>query len=140
MNDASVSPELCMQDNIVTDDSLFDDDTSSKSWATPLQQAQHMIDNHNVSHLPFKEFVSSLACARGRAKRTPYHTVSLEDNATECIVVICFDYGFFGTIDDTSEEKKHVLPVLVGFGRKSKAIFSYPVPSKEFKILIQEKS
>ncbi len=107
-----------------------DEETSSKSLRAPMRPTQQMIDDHSVSHLPFRSWCP--ACVRGRAKCVPHHDVGKED---EQLPTVSCDYGFFGEPGEicSGEMGSSTLPILVVKDRQppgSGAIASHPVPQK----------
>ena len=95
---------------------------------SPTQPTQKMIEEHEVSHLPFRSWCP--ACVRGRQKSNPHRKQSDEDRDAEQIPVISYDYGFLGGDDASVSSLAHSMPVLVGHDRRSKADWTHPVPSK----------
>ena len=86
-----------------------------------------MIEEHEVTHLPFRNWCSG--CVRGRVKSIGHYAVDKDD---EQIPTISIDYGFFGRDGEQPEElvTGQKAPVLIVKDRQSKAVFSHPVPSK----------
>ena len=106
------------------------EETSSKALRAPIRPTQQMIDDHCVSHLPFRSWCP--ACVRGRAKSVPHVEVQKGD---EQIPTISCDYGFFGAEGELvgTEIGSSTLPILVIKDRRppgSGAIASHPVPQK----------
>ena len=101
---------------------------ASKSLAGPHQPTQREIEEHEVSHLPFRSWCS--ACVRGRAKSQAHHLVDHKDD--EAIPTISVDYGFMGKEGElgAKEVGSSLLPILIVKDRRSKAIWSVPVPAK----------
>ena len=104
-----------------------EEDTVSRSQPAPVQPTKKMIEDHEVSHLPFRSWCA--ACVRGRAKSQPHYSVGERPEAMSTFSV---DYGFFGSPGETplQDVSGRDLPVLVAFDRKSKAVFAHPVPHK----------
>ena len=101
---------------------------ASKSLAGPHQPTQREIEEHEVSHLPFRSWCS--ACVRGRAKSQAHHLVDHKDD--EAIPTVSVDYGFMGKEGELGarEVGSSLLPILIVKDRRSKAIWSVPVPAK----------
>ena len=94
-----------------------------------MQPTGEMVEAHNVSHIPFRNWCP--ACVRGRGKSVAHRTVSGKD--TDQVPVISVDYGFFGAPGEgpgQPEVRDADLPVLVAFDRKTKAVWGHPVPAK----------
>ena len=99
-----------------------EEDTASGALRGPVSPTPQMVEDHNVSHLPFRAWCS--ACVRGRGKAEPRRkAVGKEEQQ---IPTISIDYGFFGDEGVGGSE----MPVLIVFDRWSKCIWSHPVPSK----------
>ena len=98
-----------------------EEDTSSRSLVSPVRPTQQMIDDHEVSHTPFRSWCPF--CVRGRGQSAGHFEV---DKGDEQLPTISVDYGFLGTPDSPADE----LPVLLVKDRKSKATWSHPVPNK----------
>ena len=95
------------------------------SLPAPVLPSKAEVEAHNVSHLPFRSWCS--ACVRGRGLSMGHRKVDAETKQDEQIPTISVDYGFFGQ----PEDKAHcTLPVLIVRDRKSKGIWSHPVPAK----------
>ena len=109
------------------DEENQEESTTSRALRTPLQPTQKMIDDHSISHVPFREWCS--ACVRGRGKSVRHKLV---DKSEDLYPVISVDYGFFGTQDDplSKDIGSSKLPILVVKDRRSKRIWSHPVPEK----------
>ena len=103
------------------------EETTSKALKTPFKPTQRMIDDHNISHIPFRDRCA--ACVRGRGKSQKHR---LQDKAEDLYPVISMDYGFFGTDEQVKEKDigSTKLPILVVKDRRSKAIWAHPVPEK----------
>ena len=99
--------------------------TLSRALTAPPKPTRQMIEDHEVSHLPFRSWCT--ACVRGRAKSMPHFRVEKED---EVLSTYSADYGFSsmpGTATALAVAGKD-LPVQVGFDRKAKCPFAHPVP------------
>ena len=68
-------------------------DEKTERFAQPasIQPTAAMIDAHEVSHLPCRNWCS--ACVRGRGKSQPHK--GIKDHSSEPVPVISMDYGFF---------------------------------------------
>ena len=97
------------------------------NYKAPIQPTKKMIEDHEVSHLPFRSWCT--ACLRGRAKSHPHHQVR---DRPEAVSTFSVDYGFFGSPGETPLQtvSGKDLPVLVAYDRKSRAVFAHPVPHK----------
>ena len=91
----------------------------------PVLPSEAEVEAHNVSHLPFRSWCS--ACVRGRGLSLGHRRVVAKTKEAEQIPTISVDYGFFGQPEDRAHD---TLPVLIVRDRKSKGIWSHPVPSK----------
>ena len=101
--------------------------TASRALPAPPKPTRQMIEDHEVSHLPFRSWCTS--CVRGRAKSMPHFKVEKGD---EVYSTYSADYGFPsmpGTAVAMAVAGKD-LPVQVGFDRKAKCPFAHPVPHK----------
>lgn len=96
--------------------------------AGPIVPTQRMIDEHNVSHLPYRAWCA--ACVRGRGRSKPHKRI--EHKEEEQVPVVSVDYGFLGSGGKGQNEgvKDSENPVLIVFDRRSKTIWAHPVPSK----------
>ena len=97
------------------------EDVVSKALRTPIRPTQQMIDDHEVSHLPFRSWCPF--CVRGRGQSQGHFSV---DKGDEQVPLVSVDYGFLGTKDSPANE----CPVLLIRDRLSKSIWSHPVPNK----------
>jgi hypothetical protein len=133
--DAAPDNEIIV-DNSVADakDAEAEDDhegdqqiTLAKAMKGPVQPTQQMIEDHEVSHIPYRAWCA--ACVRGRGKCVPHKTTPKDEDT---IPVISLDYGFFGTPEGSKEREigSTKLPILIMKDRSSKAIWSNPVPAK----------
>ena len=100
--------------------------TVSKAMHQPIKPTKQMIEDHEVSHIPFRDWCS--ACVRGRAKACQHRRVQKD----EALTTYSVDYGFFGSPGEAPLQSvaDKDLPVLVGEDRKSKTIHAHPVPHK----------
>ena len=105
-----------------------DEPEASGHLPAPIAPTAKMVEEHNVSHLPFRSWCS--ACVRGRAKALPHGRVP--DKEDEQIPTMSVDYGFFGAPGELpgGSVGGAELPVLIVTDRRSKSIWSHPVPSK----------
>ena len=83
------------------------------------------VEAHNVSHLPLRSWCS--ACVHGRGLSLGHRRVDAKTKEAEQIPTISVDHWFFGQSEDRAH---YTLPVLIVRDRKSKGIWSHPVPSK----------
>ena len=98
--------------------------TASKAMRAPIKPTPEMIENHNVSHIPFRDW--RVYCVRGQAKSCGHFAQKGKEN--EQIPTISMDYGFFGSEGDGGADSGH--PILICKDRISKKRASIPVPSK----------
>ena len=105
-----------------------EDAQPARAMRNPITPTQKMIDDHNVSHLPYRDWCP--ACVRGRGKSIPHRKVV--DKEEDQLPVISIDYGFFGApgVDGATGVADHEMPVMIVFDRASKSIWSHVVPSK----------
>ena len=98
--------------------------TASKAMRAPIKPTPEMIENHNVSHIPFRDW--RVYCVRGQAKSCGHFAQKGKEN--EQIPTISMDYGFFGSEGDGGADSGH--PILICKDRISKKRASIPVPLK----------
>jgi hypothetical protein len=100
--------------------------TGSSAMTAPMQPTKKMIEDHEVSHLPFRNWRA--ACVRGRERSKQHRSLDKQ----ETFSTFSIDYGFFGSPGETPLKTVAGtdLPVLVGCDRKAKAVFAHPVPRK----------
>ena len=94
------------------------------SLPAPVLSSKAEVEAHTVSHLPFRSWCS--ACVRGCGLSLGHSEVDTKTE-TEQIPTISVDYEFFGQPEDRAH---NTLPVLLVRDRKSKGIWSHPVPAK----------
>lgn len=73
-----------------------------KIMKDPRAPTQKEIDEHNVTHLPFRAWCT--ACVTGAAKDRPHY----RDSGCAKMDTIVFDYGFLGT-----DDAKQSLPIQI---------------------------
>jgi hypothetical protein len=130
----SVSPEtdLCPVENrgmeatdveVVVADAGAGEGTGSSAMTAPIQPTKKIIEDHEVSHLPFRNWCA--ACVRGGGKSVHHRSLDKQ----ETVLTFSIDYGFFGSPGETPLKTVagEDLPVLVGYDRKAKAVFAHPV-------------
>ena len=93
--------------------------------SAPVLPSEAEVEAYNVSHLPFRSSCS--ACVRGRGLSLGHRRIDAKTKEAEKIPTISVDYGFFRQPEDRAHD---TLPVLIVRDRKSKGIWSHPVPSK----------
>eukprot|EP00959_Pyramimonas_sp_CCMP1952_P475109 9504012-Pyramimonas_sp.AAC.2 len=100
---------------------------ASVAMTAPPRPTKKMIEDHEVSHLPFRSWCT--ACVRGRAKSCPRYR---RDKSGEVYSTFSADYGFFGVPGEAPFEAVagKDLPVIVAYDRKAKCPFAHPVPHK----------
>ena len=91
----------------------------------PVLPFEAEVEAHNVSQLPFRSWFC--ACVRGRGLSLGHCRVDAKTKEAEQIPTISVDCGFFGQPEYRAHD---TLPVLIVRDRKSKGIWSHPVPSK----------
>ena len=107
--------------------------TVSKSMNAPVKPTKAMVEDHEVSHLPFRNWCQ--ACVRGRGKSIHHRAV----DKPEAISTVSVDYGFFGAPGEAPLQSVagKDLPVLVSKDRDpptgTGAVFAHPVPHKGLK-------
>ena len=90
----------------------------------PVLPSEAEVEAHSVSHLAFRSWCS--ACVRGRGHSFGHRRVDAKAKEAEQIPTISVNYGFFGQ----PEERAHdTLLVRTVRDRRSKGIWSHPVPS-----------
>ena len=80
--------------------------TCSRSMSAPVKPTERMVEDHNVSHIPFRSWCAH--CVRGRAKSIGHVR---QDKQEEQIPTISMDYGFLGAEGEGGSDHEH--PVLV---------------------------
>ena len=127
---SSQGPRASEGENGMEVDEQPEEGTASRAMTAPIQPTKKMIEDHEASHLPFRNWCA--ACVRGRAKSMPHRTSHEKD---EAISTFSIDYGFFGSPGETPIQSVagKDLPVLVAYDRKYRAIFAHPVPHKGLK-------
>ena len=98
-----------------------DEDGDARAMPAPVRPTPAMIEQHNVSHLPFRNWCPF--CVRGRGKSCSHPRQAHDD---EQLPTIAIDYGFLGSADEPAVG----LPILVVKDRWSKAVWAFPVPAK----------
>ena len=107
------------------DEDMVQEAEELKSVPALVLPSKEVVEAHNVSHLPFRSWCS--ACVGGRGLSLGYHKVDAKTKEAEQIPTVSVDYGFFGQLEDRAHD---TLPVRIVRNRKSKGIWSHPVPSK----------
>ena len=102
--------------------------TISKSLASPSQPTEKMLEDHNVSHIPFRSWCVS--CVRGRGKSCKH--MAQGNHLDEAVPTISMDYGFFGRSGETRSDSlaDSECPVVILHDRQRKTVWSHPLPSK----------
>ena len=108
-----------------TDEDMVQEEEEVRHVSAPVLPSEAEVEAHNVSHLPFRSWCS--ACVRGRALSLGHRRVDAKTKEAEQIPTISVDCGFFGQPEDRAHDTLLVLSVR---DRKSKGIWSHPVPSK----------
>ena len=96
-----------------------------KHVPAPILPAKAEVESHNVSHLSFRSWCS--ACGSGRGLSLGHRKVDTKMKEAEQQPTVSVDYGLFGQPEDRAHDTP---PVLIVRDRKSKGIWSHPVPSK----------
>ena len=99
----------------------FEEDPSHLFVRAPLKPTPQEVEEHLVSHIPFRSWCSS--CVRGRGPSFRHVRV---DHDSERLPTIAVDYGFLGDGSEPASET----PILVAKCRYTKFIWAIPVPSK----------
>ena len=102
-----------------------DEGVELKHVPAPLWPSKAEVELHKVSHLPFRSCCS--ACVPGRGLSLGHRKVDTKTKEAEQIPTVSAEYGFFGQPEDRARD---TLPALSVRDRKSKSIWSHPVPSK----------
>ena len=105
-----------------------DENGTSKALIAPVKPTAKMIEDHNVSHIPFRSWCA--ACVRGRAKSVGQRRAPNHDE--DSLPVIAIDYGFLGCQGEMPTEGvgSATLPILVVHDRWSRSIWGHLVPAK----------
>ena len=110
--------EADLEDN--SDDEETGEARKPKVMRDPGAPTRKEVDQHNVTHLPFRPWCPS--CVIGQAKDKAHKRDNEDDKAVDEIV---FDYGFLG-----SEGINETLPVQVMKDVRRGMIFAHAVPRK----------
>ena len=97
--------------------------TCSRSTGAPPKPTERMVEDHNVSHIPFRSWC--VHCVRRRAKSIGHVR---QDKQEEQIPTISMDYSFLGAEGEGGSHHEH--PVLVMTDRAGGMKGIFPVPSK----------
>ena len=89
---------------------------------TPVLPSQNEIDEHNLTHLPFRDWCPF--CIRGRGLSSGHFARKTPEESQ--VPTISIDYCFLG--DETTRDTD--LPVLVVRDRRTKSVWAHPVPAK----------
>ena len=89
---------------------------------TPMLPSQSEIDEHNLTHLPFRDWCPF--CIRGRGLSSGHFARKTPEESQ--VPTISIDYCFLG--DETTRDTD--LPVLVVRDRRTKSVWAHPVPAK----------
>ena len=124
-----------------SDENMEDEATVSEAMSGHVKPTAKMVEDHNVSHLPFRNWCSS--CVRGRGRSQQHR---LQDHTGDGVPVVSIDYGFFGSSSTAlaAGASGSEMPVLVVRDRRSKATWSHLVPCKgtahhwPTKVLVQD--
>ena len=116
-----------MAETETSGDDVAAERTGSSAMTSPIKPTRKMIEDHEVSHIPFRSWCT--ACVRGRAKSAGHRRIKDRDVEVSTFSV---DYGFFGSPGETPLQSVagKDLPVLIAYDRKSGGIFAHPVPHK----------
>ena len=79
------------------------------------------IEQHNVTHLPFRAWCPS--CVEGKARDRPHR--KQEDVDEKGLPVVVFDYGFLGARDEGE-----TVAIQVARDRRTRMLFAHVVPRK----------
>ena len=111
--------DVCHYTGIFPEEARGSEEPVSRSLTTPLRPTQRMIEDHNVSHIPFRAWCP--ACVRGRAKSVGHR---LQDKSEDLVPVVSVDYGFLGREGDIPIDGvgSNNLPILVAHDRRSRSI------------------
>ena len=108
------------------DEDVVQEAEELKHVPAPVLPSKEEVEPYNVSHLPFRSWCS--ACVRGRGLSLGHRKVDMKNKGgrtnTDYLRGPC---GFFGKPEGRAHD---TLPVLIVQDRKSKGIWSHPVPSK----------
>ena len=109
--------------------------------STPVLPTKSEVEMHDdTGHVQYRSWCS--ACRRGRGRASPHTQVSESEKEEEQIPTISIDYGFFNKKSElalaqnstqrqaASSSEGRSLPVLIAKDRRSKAVWSVPVPCK----------
>lgn len=108
------------------EDELQEAEELKGSLPSPVLPTAAEVEAHNMTHLPFRSWCT--ACVRGREKSLAHRKLDADAKAEEQVPTVSMDYGFLGKPDAAGTPQ--TLPVLVVRERRSKGIWSHPVPSK----------
>ena len=93
---------------------------SPKKVQDPRVPTQAEVDEHNMTHLPYRSWCTH--CVRGRGEAHPHHKSGNEERN---VPVLHMDYCFMGKVDEKAQ------PILVGKKRDTRMMCSMLVGEKE---------
>ena len=101
--------------------------TTSKAMGAPTKPTAAMVEDREVSHLPFRNWCAH--CIRGRGASQGHYKQHHDEEQTPTMSV---DYAFFGAPGKTPAESvaDHENPILVGKDRATKRVLAKTIPSK----------
>ena len=126
---APTANEIANADNIFGDEDAMKDDAETggvKALPSPWQPTALEVDEHMVSHCPWRAWCRHCVAGRGKAD----HHRALEDEWAKQVPTLSLDYCFMGEKDDGNELSAKCMPCLVDIDHKTRWIGSHVVPSK----------
>ncbi len=99
------------------------DDTEAakpKALPTPSQPTKQEIEEHNITHLPYRSWCKH--CVRGRGKSHAHHQLDAE--SSHVVPHVSFDYVFLGQDDEKT------LPIILVRDHSTRTTYSHAVPCK----------
>ena len=118
-----------------------EESTKAKAMRQPYQPTQREIDEHELTHIPFRDWC--IHCMKGRGQANQHRSdrcerLEGEEKRNNAISTFSIDYMFLtketDLVNEAEAEKmdkeKLSFPVLVGKDRKSGAIIAHKVEAK----------
>jgi len=110
----------------------FEEEKSAgKVMPRPSAPSQEEIDEHEVSHLPFRTWCSH--CVRCKAGSDPHFRLALDDKTKHRIPSTSIDYFFMGSEGlsfQDPEIEKDALPLVAQYDESTRCTFAHACPAK----------
>ena len=109
------------------EDEDYEEEVHPKVIKDPGQPTSREINEHNVTHLPFRSWCP--LCVQGRAKDDPHRSIEQEVKETGT-PIISMDYEYLGKRGRQAEEELGGAPTIVMRCHRSKVTFAHVCKSK----------